>query len=62
MVILSLFLKKPKEDKNFDSMKTKVKGQSLLLTLYFYSFKTVKSTPKFVVMFHPLKLITMDAI
>lgn len=38
MVILSLFLKKPKEDKNFDSMKTKVKGQSPHPALYFYSF------------------------
>ena len=44
MVILSFFLKKPIEDKNFDSMKTKVKGQSLSLTLYFYSFKTVSES------------------
>ena len=44
MVILSLFLKKPIEDKNSDSMKTKVKGQSFSLTLYFYSFKTVSES------------------
>ena len=43
-------------------MKTKVKGQSLSLALYFYSFKTVKSAPKFVLTFHPFKLVTTDAI